>query len=81
MDADELELLREARDFFSDANSEHSKLPDDYLICECMCVSAKDLRDKYKNNDFNKSTLFEDFRFGSGCSHCLKSLDSWKNKV
>ncbi len=76
LDFFELESLR--------AGERVELIPDETLICECMCVSAKDIR-KFFNNDPNVEVdldlLKKEFGLGSGCSSCVKSFSQWKNKI
>lgn len=56
------------------------KLEDDCLICECFCVSAKDIRDLCQN-EIDLDLLRDHFNMGQGCQSCIRSIDSWKNKI
>jgi NAD(P)H-nitrite reductase large subunit len=56
------------------------KLEDETLICECFCVSAGDIR-KTCLNEVDLELLQNRFNLGHGCQGCLKSIDSWSNKI
>ncbi len=93
MDHDELEALRELRDFQLRKKSDSSSWGDQELICECKCLSVEDIRseiiDKFdkealttgKIETVHLSYLKERLGLGSGCSSCLKSFDDWKDKI
>ena len=56
------------------------KLDDDCLICECFCVSAKDIRElglKTLEIDVLKQKL----SLGNGCLGCIKRKEDWINKI
>lgn len=57
-------------------------LNDDVLICECMCVSALDIRELFRDTrEIDLKMLKEQLGVGQGCSSCIKSLDQWKGKI
>lgn len=57
-------------------------IADEILICECMCVSAGDIRDLFKNSQVvDLKILKEEFCVGQGCSSCIKSFDQWREKI
>ena len=59
-----------------------AKLDDDVLICECFCVSVRDIRDachSIQSVDFE--LLAKNLSLGQGCQSCLKAADTWKNKI
>lgn len=56
------------------------KLEDDTLICECFCVSAKDIRELCQN-EIDLDLLRDHFNMGQGCRTCLKNFDSWSGKI
>lgn len=57
-------------------------ISDDVLICECMCVSAGDIRNLFKNSQIvDLKILREELCVGQGCSSCLKTADQWKDKI
>lgn len=57
-------------------------IEDEILICECMCVSALDIRNLFKNSKIvDLEVLKEQLRVGQGCSSCLKSFEQWKDKI
>jgi bacterioferritin-associated ferredoxin len=74
LDNYELEILRagERQDF----------IKDEVLICECMCVSAKDIREFFnKEQVVDLDVLKKELFLGSGCSSCVKSFSQWKDKI
>ena len=79
----ELELLSEARELLEvDSNKPtHKKLDENTLICECMCISVKDIRDFIKEDEINLSILSKELKLGSGCSSCFKSFNQWKDRI
>jgi bacterioferritin-associated ferredoxin len=79
----ERELLSEARELL-EVNSNKPdliKLDEDTLICECMCISVKDIRDLIKKDEISLSILSKELKLGSGCSSCFKSFNQWKDKI
>ena len=76
LDYFELEILRagERKDFIND----------EVLVCECMCISAKEIKDffiKKRTNLIDLDDLKSELGLGSGCSSCIKSFSSWKDKI
>lgn len=65
------------------ASTEKEELiSDDTLICECMCVSAGDIRIEFKNSQIvDLEVLKNKLCVGQGCSSCIKSFEQWKNKI
>jgi NAD(P)H-nitrite reductase large subunit len=62
--------------------TESEKLADDFLICECFCVSAGDIREICANlGHFDLQTVQDNFSLGHGCQSCLKDIDSWAQKI
>jgi NAD(P)H-nitrite reductase large subunit len=56
------------------------KLDDETLICECFCVNVADIRQLCVSKvdlDLVESRL----SLGQGCKSCLKSKDSWVDKI
>lgn len=80
MEVDEVMLLDEAREIL-DSESKDSKIPDDQLICECLCISAGDIRKCLKGNVVDLETLSFELKLGSGCSSCKKSFQQWKDRI
>lgn len=80
VEADEFNLLNEAREIL-DSKGHNSKFSDDLLICECMCLSAGDIRKCLKENVVDLNLLTCELKLGSGCSSCLKSFHSWKEGI
>ena len=77
---DEDRLLEEARAIL-DTSAKGSEMSDDHLICECMCVSAGEIRELLREKSFDLDQLRQEFGLGSGCSTCIKSLPFWKPKL
>ena len=80
MGCDEDRLLEEARAIL-DSSAKVSKMSDDHLICECMCVSAGEIRQLLREKTFDLDLLRHEFGLGSGCSSCIKTLAFWKPKL
>lgn len=82
MNAEELEALKELREFQS---SQSQKTADeDFLVCECKCVSVGDIREALKTGKIKQvdlNYLKKHLGLGSGCSSCLKDFNSWKSKI
>jgi len=78
----DLELLRQM-DMVSELISpESSRLDDDFLICECCCVSAGDIREvcaQIQNVDLN--LVQEKTNLGHGCQGCIRRIDNWFSKI
>ncbi len=55
-------------------------LPDECLICECFCVAASDIREVCQGH-VDLELLKTQFNLGSGCQSCVKTSDSWINKI
>jgi hypothetical protein len=56
------------------------KLEDDVLICECFCVNVGDIR-LFSTSPVELDQLRSRFSLGEGCKSCVKSFDSWKDKI
>lgn len=56
------------------------KLDDEALICECFCVSVKDIRDLCAGK-VDLAILEDQLGLGNGCQSCLKRKDDWMNKI
>lgn len=57
-------------------------LNDDFLICECMCVSVLDIREQFRDSrELDLEKLKEQLSMGQGCSSCLKTIEQWKDKI
>ena len=56
------------------------KLDDDTLICECFCVSVRDIR-LLCETKVDLQLLQEDLHLGQGCTTCLKNIDSWIHRI
>jgi NAD(P)H-nitrite reductase large subunit len=56
---------------------DNTNLSNEVLICECFCVSVGDIRKCFSSvEDFDAKVLEEKFGFSTGCSSCLKDIDS-----
>ena len=76
LDYFELEILRagERKDF----------IDDEVLICECMCISAGEIRRFLSENqlaDVDLETLKRELNLGRGCGSCMKRFSQWKEKI
>ena len=80
MEDEDLELLAEARGILS-SSVEVTKLDENLLICECMCISVGDIRETFKHNEPCLDLLVSELGLGSACSTCLKSKGDWFNKI
>ena len=61
---------------------ESNKLEDDFLICECFCVSAGDIREvctEIQKVDLN--LVQEKTNLGHGCQGCIRRIDNWLTKI
>ena len=56
------------------------KLDDETLICECFCVSVRDIRETCSTS-VDMNLLEEQFQLGHGCQSCVKRKESWINKI
>jgi NAD(P)H-nitrite reductase large subunit len=62
--------------------AEPDKLDDDVLICECFCVSVRDIRLEFEGiGEVSVQQLQDRFSLGQGCQSCLKRIDSWIHKI
>lgn len=53
----------------------------DQLICECFCVSFKDVLDHFKDSsDLTLEKILAEFAIGSGCGSCLKN-STWVKRI
>lgn len=77
MDKDFIQQIDEIGDLLS----LNDLLDDDFLICECFCVSARDIRDLFhETRSIDLVALAEAYGMGQGCKSCLKRND-WVNKI
>lgn len=77
MDKDFLRLIETVDELIPQPSE---KLDDDFLICECFCVNAGDIRGLcFKEVDLE--LLQDQLNLGKGCQTCLKNKDSWINKI
>lgn len=55
---------------------------DDNLICECMCISAFDIREFFKDSQkLDLKMLQDQLGLGQGCSSCVRDFINWKDKI
>ena len=80
LDNEELELLLEAREALEN-KSENLQLSNEHLICECLCISAGEIREILNNRKICIDILSQELNLGSGCSSCLKAFKQWKDKI
>ena len=79
MDRDLLREIDQVEDYLPD---EPEHLDDEILICECFCVSVKDIRQEFEETGKVDVQLLQDrFSLGHGCQSCMKRIDSWINKI
>ena len=76
MDKDFLSLIESADELITQSE----KLADESLICECFCVSARDIRDLCSSK-VDLDQLMVEFNLGQGCQSCLKRKDTWLDKI
>jgi NAD(P)H-nitrite reductase large subunit len=61
---------------------EEEVLSDDFLICECFCVSAGDIRTACESQGKVDLELIQNqLSLGQGCQGCIKRIDSWIEKI
>jgi NAD(P)H-nitrite reductase large subunit len=77
MDKDFLRLIETVEELIPRPTE---KLDDESLICECFCVSAGDIREVCSTS-VDLDLLKDRFNLGGGCQTCLKSKDTWMNKI
>lgn len=77
MDEEILRLIETVDELLPDPTE---KLEDDCLICECFCVSARDIRNLCQGQ-VNLELLEEHYHLGQGCGSCKKNLTSWIDKI
>lgn len=77
MDKDFLLQIENVDEYLSQT---FEKLDDETLICECFCVSAKDIRELCQTH-VDLDLLQDHFGLGQGCTSCLKNKESWINKI
>lgn len=77
MDKEFLRLMESVDELLPQAGE---KLEDECLICECFCVSVKDIRELC-HNEVDLDLLKSHFNMGQGCQSCIKSFDSWSKKI
>ena len=80
MDKDFLRQIDDVKDFLSSQDGE--KLDNEFLVCECFCVNAGDIRQACTDlGEVNLDRLQETFSLGLGCQSCIKEADSWIKKI
>jgi NAD(P)H-nitrite reductase large subunit len=58
------------------------KLANEFLICECCCVSAEDFRKTFQTlEDVDLEVMKRDFQMATGCKSCLKTFEDLKHKI
>ncbi len=58
------------------------RLSDEILICECFSVSVRDIREACQSiQKVDLELLAKNFCLGQGCQSCLKTAESWINKI
>ena len=58
------------------------KLDNEVLICECFCVSARDIREAFADTQIVDLQLLQDtLNLGHGCQSCMKNKDTWIHKI
>lgn len=76
MDDDFLDSIDNYYDLIADSDA---IMQDDELICECFCVSLKDIKTCLNQyGHFNLEVLSKELQMGKSCGSCIKSADSWK---
>lgn len=68
IDSYELDVLRSSLN-----DSRELAFNDDALICECKCVSYKEIKE-YLNEEIDFEFLAKEFGLGSGCKSCIEIL-------
>lgn len=64
------------------ANLQDEKLDEEVLICECFCVNVRDIREMFADTGVvDLEVLQSRLDLGKGCQSCLKSKDSWIDKI
>lgn len=77
MDKEFLSLIENVDELIPQARE---KLADDVLICECFCVNVGDIRSLCETT-VDIDLLKDRLNLGGGCQTCLKSMDSWIDKI
>lgn len=80
MDKEFLRQVDQANELLTQIASE--KLADDVLICECFCVSVRDIREASSGvGEVNLEALSDRFSLGEGCKSCVKAVQDWVHKI
>ena len=83
-----MRLALETNEFLEDIDnltefidqSSNKKLDDETIICECFCVNVADIKAlSLETIDFK--ILRDTFGLGTGCTSCIKNMDSWREKI
>jgi NAD(P)H-nitrite reductase large subunit len=80
MDKEFLRQIDQADEFLTQIGPE--KLADDVLICECFCVSVRDIREACsEKSEVDLELLRRRFSMGEGCQSCVRAAPEWVNKI
>lgn len=80
MDKEFLRQIDQANELLTQLVPE--KLSDDVLICECFCVSVRDIREACaEKSEVDLGLLARRFSMGEGCQSCMKAAPEWVNKI
>lgn len=80
MDKEFLRQIDQASEFLT--QNEPEKLADDVLICECFCVSVRDIREACDEaGKVDLELLKQRYSMGEGCTGCMKAVSDWVNKI
>ena len=77
MDKDFFRLIENVDELLARSDK---KLDDDCLICECFCVNVADIR-QLCSSTVDLDLLKSNLSLGKGCTSCVKSFESWKDKI
>lgn len=79
MDEDFLNTIDNYYDLIADNSN---KMHDDELICECFCVSLKDIKAHMKHNgEICLEALKDELNMGKSCANCIKNASSWMKNL
>ena len=79
MDDEFLDSIDNYHDLIADNSN---KMHEDELICECFCVSLKDIKTCLdQHGQFSLELLTEELNMGKSCGSCLRSATSWKKHL
>lgn len=77
MEREILKLMDSVEEFIPQTST---KLGDEFLICECFCVSAGDIR-RSGNETIDLEFLKNEFELGNGCQGCIRRKEDWIDKI